>query len=88
MQRCLKSTLEPQASAEATQAAARRTYLRFKDQGGSDFTPIVVAAGEVELRFGGDAELRNLIRLLRFAADVLDGTIDDVPARIASRIVA
>src|ERR1700674_3511688 len=54
-----------------------RTYLRFKDQGGSDFTPIVVAAGEVELRFGGDAELRNIIKALRFAADVLDGTLDD-----------
>jgi|ERR1700674_947767 hypothetical protein len=70
-----------------------RTYLRFKDLGGSDFIPVVVADGEVELRFGGDAELRNLIRALRFAAHVLDasvvgGTLDDVPARIASRIVA
>lgn len=69
-----------------------RTYLRFKDKGGTDMrvhtTP---GGGEVSLIFGGDAELENLIAGLRFALDVLmeskeNGTTTDMPT-IGSKTV-
>lgn len=65
-----------------------RTYLRFKDAGGTDMN-VVARKGEVTLTFGGDAELLNLIDALRFAVSVLkeskhNGTSEAVP-EIGSR---
>lgn len=60
-----------------------RTYLRFKNNGGSDMR-VQSSPDEVTLIFGGDLELQNLISGLQFAADVLKesetgGTQKDVP---------
>src|SRR5258708_5745089 len=65
-----------------------RTYLRLEDQGSTDITVRPISSGTgsggVELIFGGDAELENLIAGLQFALDVLEesrekGTVEDVP---------
>jgi hypothetical protein len=52
-----------------------RTYLRLEDEGGTDITVRPISSGTgsggVELVFGGDAELENLIAGLQFALHVL-----------------
>ena len=70
-----------------------RTYLRLKDNGGTDMEVHVTPGGhEIALIFGGDAELRNLIAGLQFAIGVLgeslkDGTQANVPT-VGSRILS
>lgn len=53
-----------------------RTYFRLKDLGGTD----IVARcndGEVEIEFGGDAELQTFIQSLEFTLEVLKDQIGD-----------
>lgn len=56
-----------------------RTTVSLVDHSSTDMERSFVEEGRVEIRMGGDAELRSLIRGLRFAADslaVLSGYID------------
>lgn len=57
-----------------------RTVLRFVDKGGTDIKVVPVrnglANGGVELHFGGDCELLNLVDALRFSADALEELAD------------
>jgi hypothetical protein len=54
-----------------------RTYLRFKDIGGTDIRVTQDTDGEVTLIFGGDGELKNLIAGLQFALDALKESEDN-----------
>ena len=53
-----------------------RTYLRIADDGSTDMSAKITGtscgnAGEVEIWFGGDDEMLNVIHLLEFAAETL-----------------
>lgn len=54
-----------------------RTYFSIKDCGGTDMTARISGSscgetGQVEIMFGGDAELSTFMQALRFALDVLE----------------
>ena len=57
-----------------------RTVLRLVDKGGTDIKVVPVrnglSNGGLELHFGGDCELLNLIDALRFSADALEELAD------------
>ena len=54
-----------------------RTYIRIRDEGGTDFNARVLRdkygdATGVEIALGGDAELSTIIEALRFITQVLE----------------
>lgn len=48
-----------------------KTIIRIKDIGGTDME-VTTTEGEVTLIFGGDGELRNIKKALRFMSDILE----------------